>query len=216
MPTQYTAKKHHTAVLAAKQTESGLQRVDSDASSTTQKDLSTTVHTATERRELAEDAFDAMKKANVEAKARRTSLKFAIAAVVAYGNSTGEPSLTEAGQRTAASDIAVGEVLLDQLSQLKGTTPQALFGFMGKQLEACRDGDARAAKAQEAAAKADLAWSTEYFRLLSLTSLGISLQQAAGFEVVRTKNPPRGKAKKKVTTQPEAPVAIESDPGQAA
>lgn len=221
MTTQYTAKKHHTAVLAAKQTEAGLERVDSEVSSTTQKDLAATVHSATERRGLAEDAFDAMQEAKLDAKARHTSLKFAIAAVVAYGNSTGETTLVEAGQGTAATDLAVGEVLSDQLGQLKGPMPQALAGFLGKQLDACREGDVRAAKTAEAAAKADLAWSTEYFRMLSLTSLGISLQQAAGFEVMRSKTPTRGKGKKKAITPPEtsAQVAVEpsrTDPGQAA
>ena len=221
MTTQFTPKKHQTAVLAAKQTETGLQRVASDASTATQTDLSSTVHCATERKDVVEGALESMKAAKAKSRASHTSLKFAMNAIIAYGLATGETSLTDAAaQRSSAADIAVGEVLLDQLGQLKGTMAQALTHFLTKQLESCRESDAHLAKTAEAVAKADLAWSTDYFRLISLTSLGISLQQAAGFEVVRTKSPPRGKAKKKVVAPPATPgpVVAPSGPnsGQAA
>jgi hypothetical protein len=200
MSTQFTAKKHQTAVLAAKETEDALARVPGEASQATQADLGATVHAATERRERVEHGLEAATEAKLEARAAHVSLKFAIAALVAYANATGEAALADVGAGpVSTTDLSVAEMLIEQLRQLKGPMPQALAAFVGDQIKRCREADAAAAKTQELASKADLAWSTEYFKLISLTSLGISLQQAAGFEVARKKSPPRGKAKKNVT-----------------
>lgn len=206
MSIQYKAAKHQSVLLAVKQTDLGMERVKTETSERTRKELELAAQLLTDHGSAVEAAILRRSDAGATDDACQKRLKYAIDTAVAFGRAEKNESLTVfATQRVGANDMAVAERMQDQLAEVKGPLADALRKYITSALGAYQEADAAYDKADEALSKADGLWATDCIKVAGLISLGSSIQAVAGFEVM----PPKKKKAQKAKT-------VEADPTPAA
>lgn len=101
----------------------------------------------------------------------------------------------------------------ERVSELKTPVFVALAAFLAVALEKFRACTTAIVKGNDAVIKADVSWSSDYFRLISVINLGVSMQKAAGYEIPFKRGPKqrpvaKGPRDDGGTSPPETPVAL--------
>jgi len=216
MTIQFSAKKQQTVSLEAKETEIGLERLSGEAPRAVRKDLDDTAARLAEEREVIEGELGKLSDAKETLKTATRQVRFGLDAIVAIAKAFGETSLLEVNeQRDRGNELPCAELMQERVSELKAPVFVALAVFLSVALDKFRAATAAIVKANDAVSKADVSWSSDYFRLVSVINLGISMQQAAGFELQFKRGPRRPVSKVPRddggTSPPVTPVVMPDD-----
>ncbi len=211
MSIQFTAKRQQSVVADAKTTELGLERVHGEAAKLAREQLADAVQSLSGARPVIETAISKVAEARAAHATSTRQLRYSVDALVAFANAVGDQILIEMSQqRDRRNDLTFAELVEDHMKTVKVPVLLAVSSHFTTVLARARATSAAIVKAAEGVARADVAWSTEYFRLVGLINLGISMQQSAGLGVAR-KTSARSSAKKAGgTSSPASPVAPES------
>ena len=151
----------------------------------------------------------ALTEAKTSAATMQRALKLGIDMALAFARAEADESLEAFGdQRVRGSDATIAGLVVARLRETKSPMALALAQYLSRKLDEAQEVGQKVAELTQAVTDASATWSAEYYRVISLTNLGKSLQQEAGVEVPKKKK--RGKVKKKAVRRVQ-PTAVEPE-----
>ena len=207
---EYIESKHQTAAADAVEIAQGLEQVAGDAAKKVRAELTHASRALEDDRVAAEAAITALSEAKATVAARQRSLKLGVDMALAYSRAEVDDPLSDfAAQRVRGSDATIAGLMVGKLREGKSPMALAIANYLSRKIDEARVVGQTVVELTQTVTDVSGVWSAEYYRVISLTNLGKSLQQEAGVEVPKKKK--RAKAKKKIVSPPQSSVTEPSD-----